>query len=419
MQSPFFQIEDTILTRAEKALRACGEPFHRVEAVCEHNSQKVLAAFQQHHVSESHLSGTSGYGYGDRGRDTLDAVFAQAMGAEDALVRHHFVSGTAAITTALFGLLRPGDRMVSLSGAPYDTLHAVLGLRGEGLGSLRDFGVTYEELPLLPDGAVDFEGVAAAVKGARMAYLQRSRGYSLRPSITVEQIGAIAKLVRQANPDAVFVVDNCYGEFVEEREPPQVGADLIVGSLIKNPGGGIARTGGYIAGRGDLVELCAHRMTAPGMGREVGCSLGENKNMYMGLFFAPEVTAAALKTAIFAAALFRDMGYEVTPAPDGCRTDIIQSVVLGAPEKLEAFCRGVQRGAPVDSFVTPEAWDMPGYESRVIMAAGAFNMGASIELSADGPMRPPYAAWLQGGLTWPTGKLGILLAAQELARFTA
>lgn len=419
MQSPFFQIEDTILTRAEKALRTCGEPFHRIEAVCEHNSQKVLAAFQQHHVSESHLSGTSGYGYGDRGRDTLDAVFAQAMGAEDALVRHHFVSGTAAITTALFGLLRPGDRMVSLSGAPYDTLHAVLGLRGEGLGSLRDFGVTYEELPLLPDGAVDLEGVAAAVKGARMAYLQRSRGYSLRPSITVEQIGAIAKLVRQANPDAVFVVDNCYGEFVEEQEPPQVGTDLIVGSLIKNPGGGIARTGGYIAGRGDLVELCAHRMTAPGMGREVGCSLGENKNMYMGLFFAPEVTAAALKTAIFAAALFRDMGYEVMPAPDGCRTDIIQSVVLGAPGKLEAFCRGVQRGAPVDSFVTPEAWDMPGYESRVIMAAGAFNMGASIELSADGPMRPPYAAWLQGGLTWPTGKLGILLAAQELARFTA
>jgi len=294
----------------------------------------------------------------------------------------------------------------------------VLGLREDGVGSLKEFGITYEEIALPEGGKVDTNAVSSRVAGAKMAYIQRSRGYSLRPSLTVSEIGELARMVKAVSPDTVVVVDNCYGEFVEKTEPTQDGADLIVGSLIKNPGGGIARTGGYIAGRRDLVELCAHRMTAPGVGREVGCTLGESKNMYMGLFFAPEVVAAALKTAVFAAALFEAMGYEVLPKAGELRTDIIQTVVLNSPKKLAAFCRGIQKGAPIDSFVTPEAWDMPGYENPVIMAAGAFNMGASIELSADGPMRPPYAAWMQGGLTFDTGRLGVLLAADELIKYT-
>lgn len=410
----FFAIDPGLQGLAEAAERDCAAAFARVDAVERHNAHKVLEAFQHYRVSEAHLLGTSGYGYDDRGRDTLDTVFARIVGAQDALVRHHFVSGTAAIVTALFGVLRPGDTIVSLTGTPYDTLHTALGLRGQGLGSLRDFGVCYRELPLRADGTVDLDSVAAAVEGVKVAYIQRSRGYSLRKTLPVEEIGAIAAIVREANPHAIVMVDNCYGEFVQKTEPTQMGADLIMGSLIKNPGGGIARTGGYIAGRRDLVELCAHRMTAPGMGREVGCSLGENKNMYMGLFYAPTVTAAALKTAVFAAALLARLGFTVLPTADEERADIIQSVVLGSAEALSAFCRGIQRGAPIDSFVTPEAWDMPGYDSKVIMAAGAFNMGASIELSADGPMREPYVAWMQGGLTYPTGHLGVLLAAQSM-----
>lgn len=410
----FFHIDSRLRALADQAEEACAGIFRDIDRTAEKNSHKVLEAFQHCRVSEAHLTGTSGYGYGDRGRDTLDQVLARIVGAEDALVRHGFVSGTNAITTALFGVLRPGDRIVSLSGTPYDTLHAVLGLRERGIGSLKDFGIRYEELPLLPEGRVDRTAIPEAVKGARVAYLQRSRGYSLRPSLMVAEIAEIAVMVKQANPSAVVMVDNCYGEFVEETEPAALGADLIIGSLIKNPGGGIARTGGYIAGRADLVELCAHRMTAPGMGREVGCTLGENKNMYMGLFFAPTVVAAAVRTAVFAAALLAGMGYEVSPAAEEERADIIQTVVLGSEERLAAFCRGIQRGAPVDSFVTPEAWDMPGYGDKVVMAAGAFNMGASIELSADGPMREPYAAWMQGGLTWPSGKLGVMLAAQSL-----
>ncbi|MFV0400416.1 MAG: aminotransferase class I/II-fold pyridoxal phosphate-dependent enzyme [Oscillospiraceae bacterium] len=399
---------------SRKALDLAIPAFSRIEAVCEHNTRKVLAAFHDNRVSESHLHGSTGYGYGDRGRDVLDALFAQVLGAEDALVRHSFVSGTNAITHALFGVLRPGDTIVSLSGLPYDTLHTVLGLKETGLGSLKDFGIHYKELPLQEDGRVNLEAIPKAAKGMKVAYIQRSRGYSLRPSITIDEIGRITKLVKMANPDAIVMVDNCYGEFVEELEPTQVGADLIVGSLIKNPGGGIARTGGYIAGRKDLVELCAHRITAPGVGREVGCSLDENKSMYMGLFFAPSVTADALKTAVFAAAVFGEMGFDVQPGPAEPRTDIIQSVVLEKPEMLSAFCRGIQKGAPIDSFVTPEAWDMPGYDDPVIMAAGAFHTGASIELSADGPMRPPYAAWMQGGLTWHSGKLGVQMAAESV-----
>ena len=412
----YFEISAKVREMSVKALSESAPAFAEIDNICEINTHKMMAAFQRNRVSEAHLSGTTGYGYNDRGRDTLDKAFAEIMGAEDSLVRHSFVSGTNAITTALFGILRPGDTIVSLSGLPYDTLHAVLGLREQGIGSLRDFGINYRELPLLSNGLINHTAIPEAVHSCKVAYIQRSRGYSLRPSISVGEIERIAKTVKLANPQALVVVDNCYGEFVEEQEPCNVGADLIIGSLIKNPGGGIARTGGYIAGRADLVELCAQRMTSPGMGREVGCSLDENKNMYLGLFFAPTVVSAALKTAVFAAAMFAAMGYEVAPKAGDKRADIIQSVILGSAEGLSAFCRGIQQAAPIDSFVTPEAWDMPGYDDPVIMAAGAFHMGASIELSADGPMREPYAAWMQGGLTWHSGKLGVMLAAEALIR---
>lgn len=414
MLEQFFSIDPYILNLAREAEATCAGAFARIDRNAEYNSAKVLSAFTQNGVSESHFSGSTGYGYGDRGREVLDAVLAQIFGTEDALIRHNFVSGTHAITTALFGVLRPGDRIVSLTGLPYDTLQPVLGIVEGGSGSLKEFGVRYEQLDLLPDGTPDFDRVGKAVKGAKVAYMQRSRGYSLRESLSVTQIEKIIGLVRAANPKAVVIVDNCYGEFVEQQEPTQVGADLIIGSLIKNPGGGIAKTGGYIAGRADLIEQCACRLTAPGVGKEVGCTLGELRGMFLGLFFAPTVVASALKTAVFAAALFERLGFEVFPHWDAPRTDIIQAVKLGTPQGLEAFCQGVQRGAPVDAFVRPEPWDMPGYDSKVIMAAGAFTLGASIELSADGPMRAPYAAWMQGGLTYPSGKTGVILAAQSL-----
>jgi len=411
-----FQISDKIKSLSTEALKECESSFTRIDNICEENTAKVLHAFRENRVSEAHLQGTTGYGYGDRGRDTLDKVFADAMGAEDALVRHNFVSGTNAIATALFGVLRPGDIMVSLSGTPYDTLHSVLGISGQGLGSLRDFGVIFREHALLPNGMVDTARIPEALAGAKMAYIQRSRGYSLRPSIMVDEIREMVSIIRKVNPKIIITIDNCYGEFSEAIEPTDVGADLIMGSLIKNPGGGIARTGGYIAGRADLIELCAHRLTAPGVGREAGCSLDETSRMYLGFFMAPTVTAAAMKTAVFAAALFVRLGFEVYPAADSPRTDIIQSVVLGTPARLSAFCRGIQHAAPIDSFVTPEAWDMPGYSDPVIMAAGTFHMGASIELSADGPMREPYAAWMQGGLTWHSGKIGVMSAAEALLK---
>ena len=375
----------------------------------------MLSAFIKNGVSESHFTATTGYGYGDRGREVLDEVLAQIFGCEDALIRYNFMSGTHAIATALFGVLRPGDEMVSLTGLPYDTLHGVIGLSGEpGYGSLKDFGIKYRQLDLTAEGKVDFNAIPAAVKGAKVAYIQRSRGYSLRDSLFVADIEKIVKKVKEGNPNALIVVDNCYGEFVERTEPTQVGADLIIGSLIKNPGGGIAPTGGYIAGRHDLVELCAQRLTAPGVGKEIGCTLGNNRSLFMGLFFAPTVVASALKTATFASALFELLKYEVTPRYCDSRADIIQAIKLKEPNALIAFCEGVQKGAPVDSYVTPVPWDMPGYDSQVIMAAGAFHNGASIELSADAPLREPFAVWLQGGLTFETGKVGILLAAQSM-----
>ncbi|WRS26900.1 methionine gamma-lyase family protein [Oscillospiraceae bacterium MB08-C2-2] len=412
MKQDFFNIDPALEALVQRVEQEQRESFDRIDRIAQYNSWKVQKAFSDHRVSESHFAGTTGYGYGDRGRDTLEKVFAQLMGAEDSIIRHNFVSGTNAIATALFGVLRPGDVMLSLTGKPYDTLDAVL--TGENVGSLKEFGIHYRQLELLEDGSVDFAAIPEAVKGVKMAYIQRSRGYTLRPSLFVEEIEKIAKAVKAANPAALVVVDNCYGEFVQTIEPTMVGADLMMGSLIKNPGGGIAQTGGYIAGRHDLVELCAHRMTSPGVGREVGCSLGESKNMYMGLFFAPTVVASALKTAVLAAGMMQALGYRVLPEAGEPRADIIQTVVTGSPQGLSAFCRGIQLGAPIDAFVTPEAWDMPGYDSPVIMAAGAFHMGASIELSADGPMREPYAAWMQGGLTYPSGKIGVLLAAQSM-----
>ncbi|MGN0613691.1 MAG: aminotransferase class I/II-fold pyridoxal phosphate-dependent enzyme [Porcipelethomonas sp.] len=413
MTDNFFGFDNKILELAGRAEALCN--FEHTDAVKEYNSSKVLSAFMQNKVSEQCFYGSSGYGYGDVGREVLDKVYAQAFGCEDALVRHNFVSGTHALSTALWGVLRTGDKMVSVTGVPYDTLEEVIGLKGEkGSGSLSDYGVKYSQVELREDGTPDIEKIEESVKDAKVAYIQRSRGYSLRPALTIEDIEAICKAAKKANPEIIVMVDNCYGEFVDTKEPTDVGADLIIGSLIKNPGGGIARTGGYIAGRKDLVELCSYRLTCVGMGKEVGCTLSQNREMFLGFFMAPEIVANAVKTADFAAALYRLLGFESFPKKDEKRSDIITAIKLGKPELLEAFCCGIQKGSPVDSFVTPEPWDMPGYDSQVIMAAGAFTMGASIELSADAPMREPFAVWMQGGITYSSGKTGILLAVKEM-----
>lgn len=411
----FFNIDPRLAALAEKAEQAAENRFGEINKTAEYNGAKVLKAFIDNKVSESCLKGTTGYGYGDIGRETLDAVYAQAFGGEDAVVRHNFVNGTHTLSTALFGVLRPNDTMLSLTGSPYDTMEEVIGIRGEaGRGSLKDFGVKYEQVDLLNDGTPDLAAIAERAKGKKVGYIQRSRGYSLRPSFTIDVIEQIIKAARSAEPNIIIMVDNCYGEFVEKREPLAVGADLIMGSLIKNPGGGIASTGGYICGRKDLVELCADRLACVGVGKEVGCTLNQSREMLLGFFMSPEVTANALKTGVFACALFEQLGFKTFPAADDHRTDIISSICLENEERLTAFCQGIQKGSPVDAYCTPEAWDMPGYDSKVIMAAGAFTMGASIELSADAPIREPFAAWLQGGLTYPTGKLGVLTAAQEL-----
>ncbi len=411
----FFNIDPRLAALAEKAEQAAEKRFGEINKTAEYNGAKVLKAFIDNKVSESCLKGTTGYGYGDIGRETLDAVYAQAFGGEDAVVRHNFVNGTHTLSTALFGVLRPNDTMLSLTGSPYDTMEEVIGIRGEaGRGSLKDFGVKYEQVDLLDDGTPDLAEIAERAKGKKVGYIQRSRGYSLRPSFTIDVIEQIIKAARSAEPNIIIMVDNCYGEFVEKREPLAVGADLIMGSLIKNPGGGIASTGGYICGRKDLVELCADRLACVGVGKEVGCTLNQSREMLLGFFMSPEVTANALKTGVFACALFEQLGFKTFPAADDHRTDIISSICLENEERLTAFCQGIQKGSPVDAYCTPEAWDMPGYDSKVIMAAGAFTMGASIELSADAPIREPFAAWLQGGLTYPTGKLGVLTAAQEL-----
>lgn len=409
-----FEIDERILKMAEKAEDNCSDIFAEIDKTARKNGERVLRAFINNKVSAACLGGTTGYGYDDLGRDTLDKVYAEVFGAEDALVRHSFVSGTHALTVALFGVLRPGDKLVSLTGAPYDTLEEVIGIRGKGNGSLKDFGVEYDQVDLLPDGKPNVAEIFNKVKDAKVAYIQRSRGYSLRHTLTVDDIAELVKNVKNANPKAIVMVDNCYGEFVETRDPVHVGADLIIGSLIKNPGAGIAETGGYIAGKKALVELCSYRLTCVGMGKEVGCSLNQNKSMYQGLFFAPEVVANAVKSAAFTAEIMRLAGFECLPAVGEKRGDIITTVLMKNAENLVAFCQGVQKGSPVDSYVTPEPWDMPGYDSQVIMAAGAFNMGASIELSADAPLREPFAAYVQGGLTFPTARMGILTALQEM-----
>ena len=412
----FFDIHPKLIEYDLLAREQCREAFAEIDRISMHNQHKVLAAFIKNGVSESHLGISTGYGYGDRGRDTLEQVFADCVGAEDSLIRHNFVSGTHTLSVMLFGVLRPGDKMLCLTGRPYDTLIGVLGIDGHSDGSLKDFGIEYDQVELDEKGEPDIDGIKKRLSEERfkVAYIQRSGGYSLRPSLTVEKIGELCKAVREVSPDSLILVDNCYGEFVDTIEPTSVGADLIAGSLIKNPGGGIAPTGGYIAGRHDLIEQCGYRLTCPGVGREVGASLGHNRELYMGLFAAPHTVGEALKTAAYAGALFELLGYEATPKFDAKRADIIESVLLKTPEALVAFCQGMQKGAPVDSFVTPEPWDMPGYDDQVIMAAGAFTLGASIELSADAPLREPYAAWLQGGLNFASGQAGVLLGAQSM-----
>ncbi|MBE6956390.1 MAG: hypothetical protein E7450_02930 [Ruminococcaceae bacterium] len=409
------QISDKVRALGAQAEANLRQPFDRIDAIARVNTEKVLAAFQNHRVAENFFAGTSGYGYDDLGRDKLDEIYADIFGTEAALVRIQFVNGTHAITCALFGALKAGDVLVSAVGAPYDTLLGAIGVVNKGHGSLLDYGVEYRQVDLVND-APDLEGMTRAVADPRVkaVLIQRSRGYATRASLSVAEIGEMCRCIKEVNPNVSILVDNCYGEFVEELEPAQVGADLVVGSLIKNPGGGIAPTGGYIAGRRDLVEGAAMHLTAPGIGGECGCTLGQNRLLYQGLFLAPHTVAQAVKTAVFAAGVMELLGYEALPKSTEERHDIIQMIHMKRPEALKRFCKGIQFGAPVDSYVTPEPWDMPGYDSQVIMAAGAFVQGASIELSADAPMREPYTVYLQGGLTYESGRAGVLLAVQEL-----
>ena len=400
-------------SKIEKSLK---ERFEAIDQVAEYNQLKVIHAMQKNRVSERHFAGTTGYGYDDDGRDTLEKVYADIFHTEDALVRPHITCGTHALTVALSGNLRPGDELLSPVGKPYDTLEEVIGIRPSN-GSLAEYGITYSQVDLLEDGTFDYENIKKAInEKTKMVAIQRSKGYQTRPSFSVEQIGELIAFVKRLKPDLICMVDNCYGEFVETIEPSDVGADMTVGSLIKNPGGGLAPIGGYIAGREDLIDACGYRLTSPGLGREVGASLGIMKDFYQGLFLAPTVAAAALKGAIFAANIYEKLGFPVIPNSTESRHDIIQAVEFGIPEGVIEFCKGIQAAAPVDSYVTPEPWPMPGYDSDVIMAAGAFVQGSSIELSADGPIKPPYAVYFQGGLTWPHAKLGILMSLEYLVR---
>ena len=409
-----FGVSPALWEKARAAEAALSERFAQIDAKAERNQWKVLAAMQKNHLSDAHFAATTGYGYNDLGRDCLEAVFADVFRTEAALVRPMLISGTHALTVALSGNLRPGDELLSPVGAPYDTLQGVIGIRPTR-GSLAEYGVTYRQVDLLPDGGFDWEGIRAAIgPRTKLVTIQRSRGYAWRESFSVAQLGELISFIKGIKPEVICMVDNCYGEFVETQEPSEVGADLIVGSLIKNPGGGLAPVGGYIAGNEELVENAAFRLTPPGQGREVGPSLGVNQSLFQGLFLAPQVVAAAVKGAIFAAYLLEDMGFDTCPHSSRERADIVQAAALQTPENLMAFCRGIQAAAPVDSFATPEPWPMPGYDCNVIMAAGAFVQGASIELSADGPMRPPYIVYFQGGLNWHHAKLGVLMGVQAL-----
>ena len=399
--------------RAEAQIRPV---FDEIDRTAMRNTRKVMQAFQDQRVSEACFAGTTGYGYDDLGRETLDRIYAQIFGAEAALVRTQFVNGTHALTCAMFALASPGETVLAVTGTPYDTLRCAIGLSGDGFGSLRSYGVGYAEVGLTEEGRPDLARIreAAADPKVRGVMIQRSRGYEDRPALTVGDIRRICETVREVNPGANIMVDNCYGEFTDLTEPCEAGADLIAGSLIKNPGGGVAPTGGYIAGRKDLVERAAMRLTTPGIGGECGSTLGVNRLLFQGLFLAPHTVAQALKTAVFCAAMMEQLGMESSPKYDEKRSDIIQMVKLGSAERLKKFCLGIQSGAPVDSYVTPEPWAMPGYDDEVIMAAGAFIQGSSIELSADGPMREPYIAYMQGGLTYESGKLGVMMAVSAM-----
>ncbi len=394
-------------------LEGLKERFEEIDRVAEYNQLKVLKALQEHQVSEACLLGTTGYGYNDLGRDTLEAVYASIFHTEDALVRPQITCGTHALALALMSNLRPGDELLSPVGKPYDTLEEVIGIR-PSKGSLAEYGVTYKQVDLLADGSFDFDGIKAAInEKTRLVTIQRSKGYQTRPTLSVDRIGELISFIKNIKPDVICMVDNCYGEFVETKEPSDVGADMVVGSLIKNPGGGLAPIGGYIAGTKECVENAAYRLTSPGLGKEVGASLGILNSFYQGIFLAPTVTAGALKGAIFAANIYEKLGFAVVPNSTESRHDIIQAVTFGTPEGVIAFCEGIQAAAPIDSHVTPEPWDMPGYDAQVIMAAGAFVSGSSIELSADGPIKPPYAVYFQGGLTWQHAKFGILKSLQR------
>ena len=407
-------IDRRVLELGEEVEASLKERFAALDETAEYNQLKVLTAMQKNRVAEAHFSGSTGYGYNDMGRETLEQIYADVFHTEAGLVRPQITCGTHALNVALAANLRPGDELLSPVGKPYDTLEEVIGIR-PSKGSLREYGITYAQADLKPDGSFDFDAIRAAINDrTKLATIQRSKGYATRPTLSVERIGELIAFIKSIKPDVICMVDNCYGEFTETIEPTDVGADLCVGSLIKNPGGGLAPCGGYIVGKEEYVEQAAYRLSSPGLGKEVGASLGLNQTLYQGFFLAPTVTAGAIKGAIFAAALYEKLGYPVFPSSETTRHDIIQAIDLHTPEALKAFCRGIQAAAPVDSFVTPEPWAMPGYDSDVIMAAGAFVQGSSIELSADGPLKPPYTVFFQGGLTWYHAKAGILCSAQKL-----
>ena len=412
--SELFGIDKDVLSFCNEILAGLEKRFKDIDTVSEYNQMKVLNAMQKNNTAEMHLHGSTGYGYDDEGRDNLERIYADIFHTEDALVRPQIACGTHALNVALAGNLRPGDELLSPVGKPYDTMDEIIGIR-ESKGSLAEYGITYRQVDLLEDGTFDYENIRKAInEKTKLVTIQRSKGYDSRPSFTVTQIGELIKFIKEIKPEVICMVDNCYGEFVETIEPSDVGADMVVGSLIKNPGGGLAPCGGYIAGTAECVENAAYRLSSPGLGKEVGATLSVNDRFYQGLFFAPTVVASALKAAVFAANVYEKLGFKAIPNGTEVRADIIQAVELRSPEKLLAFCAGIQAAAPIDSFVTPIAWDMPGYDSQVVMAAGAFVQGSSIELSADGPLREPFTAYFQGGLTWPHAKLGIIKSLQSL-----
>jgi len=409
-----FNIDESLCVLDKSVIKDCSPHFKLVDEITEYNQLKVLKAYSDNNVSDVHFNGTTGYGYGDIGRESLDRVFSQIVGSEDALVRHNFTCGTHALTVALFGILRPNDIMVCVTGTPYDTIQGVIGITNKPEGTLKDFNINYQQIELLENSEPDFEKIKEASKIAKVIYIQRSRGYSLRNSLSIKTIKKIIETVKRVNENTICFVDNCYGEFVEKEEPTQVGADLIVGSLIKNVGGGLAKTGGYIAGNKDLVGLCSYRLNTPGTGKKIGCTLDNNLNMYMGIFSAPTVTGDAIKASIYTTRLYEQLGFNVLPKYSDIRSDIVSIVFLENKKRLISFCKGIQKGSPVDGFVSPEPSEMAGYDCEVIMAGGSFIQGASIEISADAPLREPFCVFVQGGLNFYSAKIAILLSAQNL-----